>query len=256
MQCRRGSCLGTGTAHSQHGSSCGTTRNFDARWLSSLGFFQTACVLAVQTSSQFDSQEADPCTFEEKQRGGEVARHMVRAETWTCEERHRRHDRQSLHKDVARVQGEAGTFNLCTWICHVRCAAVVLCIPTHEEVKGAVRSSSARHSKVCRSERHLATPSGGGFQPLHHDGAQHLTSSTAPSSTDAGTATSLVARYLRQSGGRYACCCPLPTWTLAISSFVTTTVLLRVRPLAVGSFFSGVRGHLCHSSALVTVVQC
>ena len=187
----------------------------------------TARVSAVQTSSQFDSQEADPCTFEEKQRGGEVVRHVVRAETWTCEERHRRYDRQSLHRDVARVQGEAGTFqslHLDLSRPHVRCAAVVLCIPTHEEVKGAVRSSSARHSKVCRSERHLATPSGGGFQPLHHDGAQHLTSSAAPSSTHAGTATSLVAPYLRQSGGRCACCCPLPTWTLAVSSFVTSTV--------------------------------
>ena len=31
-----------------------------------------------------------------------------------------------------------------------------------------------------------------------------------------------------QSGGRYACCCLLLAWTLAVSSFVTSTVWLRV----------------------------
>ena len=133
---------------------------------------------------------------------------------------------------------------------------MVLCVPTGEEVTATGRSISARHSKMCRSEGYLATQSGGGIpvsspacsptSSLRRSSA--WTSCTTPSSTHAGTATSLHARYLRQARGRYACCCPLPTWTLAGSSFVTTTEWLRVRPLAVGSFFSGVRGHLCHSS--------
>ena len=167
------------------------------------------------------------------------ARHAPRAETWTCEERHRGYDRQSVHRDVARVQGEAGPLNLCTLALsglHVRCAAVVLCVPTREEVKGTGRSISARHFEVCRSEGHLVTQSGGGI--LVSSPACSPTSSSRRSSafdklrntisTYAGTATSLSARYPRQSGGRYACCSLDPTWTLALPSFVTSTVWPRL----------------------------
>ena len=129
--------------------------------------------------------------------------------------------------------------NLCTSVLsglHVRGTTAVLCIPTCEEVKGTVRSSSARQFEVCRSEGHLATQSGGGF-PVSSPACSPTSSSrrssswascTTPSPTYAGKATSLSARYPRQSGGRYACCSLDPTWTLAVPSFVTSKVWPRL----------------------------
>ena len=67
-------------------------------------------------------------------RRGDVARHAARAETWRCEERPRRYDRQTLHRYVGRVQGEPGTPHLCTWVCRGFTSVVPLCRSVHPPV--------------------------------------------------------------------------------------------------------------------------
>ena len=139
--------------------------NFDACWRSPVGSIPRLAEKNTSHQTCFGGEDLKPVRVpggrplhRRKQRRGDAARLAARTETWTCGVRHGRCDRQSPSTGTRLVSnGKRAPFeslHLGLPGLHVRCATVVLCVPTCEKVKGTGRSSSARHVEVCRSERY------------------------------------------------------------------------------------------------------